>query len=329
MPAENLPDSSPAPEAGTAPEYGVVSYGRELNDAYLSAVQQAVATLGGRILELENAAGDGYVVTKLLVAYDGGIETLRLGVAAAASAVRSQEKQGSGEQVSGEQGAAGGQTAVVPSSLLEPARKLLVMDVDSTLIKQEVIELLAAHAGREAEVAAVTEAAMRGDLDFAQSLHHRVKALAGLPVSVIDEVGARIELSDGAEALVKEFLSAGHAVAVVSGGFSQVLDPLAARLQLTHARANLLGIAGGVLTGSVEGPVVDRAVKARSLREWAAGLGIEERHTIAVGDGANDLDMLAAAALGVAFNAKPAVQAAADAVLNLPNLDVVQHFVKL
>ncbi|MBP3036318.1 phosphoserine phosphatase SerB [Arthrobacter sp. zg-ZUI100] len=324
MPAENLPDSSPAPEAGTAPEYGVVSYGRELNDAYLSAVQQAVGTLGGRILELENAAGDGYVVTKLLVAYDGGIETLRLGVATAASAVRSQEKQGSGEH-----GAAGGQTAVVPSSLLEPARKLLVMDVDSTLIKQEVIELLAAHAGREAEVAAVTEAAMRGDLDFAQSLHHRVKALAGLPVSVIDEVGARIELSDGAEALVKEFLSAGHAVAVVSGGFSQVLDPLAARLQLTHARANLLGIAGGVLTGSVEGPVVDRAVKARSLREWAAGLGIEERHTIAVGDGANDLDMLAAAALGVAFNAKPAVQAAADAVLNLPNLDVVQHFVKL
>ena len=323
MPAENLSDSaaaidsSTAPETGTVPEYGVVSYGRELNDAYLSAVQQAVGTLGGRILELENAAGDGYVVTKLLVAYDGGIETLRLGIATAVSAVRSQEE------------ATGGQTAVVPSSLLEPARKLLVMDVDSTLIKQEVIELLAAHAGREAEVAAVTEAAMRGELDFAQSLHHRVKALAGLPVSVIDEVGARIELSDGAEALVKEFLAAGHAVAVVSGGFSQVLDPLAARLQLTHARANLLGIAGGVLTGSVEGPVVDRAVKARSLREWAAGLGIEERHTIAVGDGANDLDMLAAAALGVAFNAKPAVQAAADAVLNLPNLDVVQHFVKL
>lgn len=315
MPAQNTPESPVSAQPGPLPEYGVVSYGRTLPDACLSAVQQAVRTVGGSILELENASGDGYAVTKLVVGYDGGIQTLRMAVTAAAAALGD--------------AAEGAQTAVVPSSLLEPGRKLLVMDVDSTLIKQEVIELLAAHAGREAEVAAVTEAAMRGELDFTQSLHQRVRALAGLPVSVIDEVGARIELSDGAEALVKEFLAAGHAVAVVSGGFSQVLDPLAARLQLTHARANLLGIADGVLTGTVEGPVVDRAAKARALREWAAGLGIEERHTIAVGDGANDLDMLAAAALGVAFNAKPAVQAAADAVLNLPNLDVVQHFVKL
>ncbi|WP_341393175.1 phosphoserine phosphatase SerB [Arthrobacter sp. G119Y2] len=316
MPAQNTPEpSTPSEPAGAVPEYGVVSYGRELPDAYLSTIQQAVGTVGGRILELENATGDGYAVTKLAVGYDGDIQTLRMAVTAAAAALGD--------------AAGGAQTAVVPPSLLEPGRKLLVMDVDSTLIKQEVIELLAAHAGREAEVAAVTEAAMRGELDFTQSLHQRVKALAGLPETVIGEVGARIELSDGAEALVKEFLSAGHAVAVVSGGFSQVLDPLAARLQLTHARANLLGIDGGVLTGTVEGPVVDRAAKARALREWAAGLGIEERHTLAVGDGANDLDMLAAAALGVAFNAKPAVQAAADAVLNLPALDVVQHFVQL
>ncbi|MDN3480458.1 phosphoserine phosphatase SerB [Arthrobacter sp. APC 3897] len=309
MPAQ---DSS---ENNAAPLYGVVSYGRELSGAYLSAIQQAAGVAGARILELENAAGDGYAVTKLLVEYDGGIETLRMAVTAAAAALGGDAR--------------GAASAVVPSSLLEPARKLLVMDVDSTLIKQEVIELLAAHAGREAEVAAVTEAAMRGELDFAQSLHQRVRALAGLPESVIPAVGARIELSDGAELLVKEFLTAGHAVAVVSGGFSQVLDPLAERLQLTYARANLLGVQDGVLTGTVEGPVVDRAVKAESLRGWAAAQGIEQRHTIAVGDGANDLDMLAAAALGVAFNAKPAVQAAADAVLNLPNLDVVQHFVKL
>ena len=300
----------------TTPEYSVVSYGRELADAYLGAVQQAVAGTGARIVELENAEGDGYVVTKLFVTFDGGLEALRSAVAAAAKAA-----------LAG--GASPAQSAVVPASLVEPGRKLLVMDVDSTLIKQEVIELLAAHAGREAEVAAVTEAAMRGELDFAQSLHQRVRALAGLPESVIPAVGARIELSDGAELLVKEFLTAGHAVAVVSGGFSQVLDPLAERLQLTYARANLLGVQDGVLTGTVEGPVVDRAVKAESLRGWAAAQGIEQRHTIAVGDGANDLDMLAAAALGVAFNAKPAVQAAADAVLNLPNLDVVQHFVKL
>ncbi|MDK1327752.1 phosphoserine phosphatase SerB [Arthrobacter sp. zg-Y1143] len=297
------------------PEYSVVSYGRDLSDAYLGSVQAAVTGIGARILELENAAGDGYTVSKLFVAYDGGTARLRRTVAAAAAAVP--QKNG------------GEQTAVVPPSLLEEARKLLVMDVDSTLIRQEVIELLAAHAGREAEVAAVTEAAMRGELDFAASLHARVKNLAGLPASVIDEVGTRIELSAGAEVLVKEFLAAGHGVAVVSGGFSQVLDPLAARLQLTFARANMLDIKDGVLTGAVAGEVVDRAVKARSLAEWAGELGVSPEHTIAVGDGANDLDMLAAAALGVAFNAQPAVQAAADAVLNLPNLDVVQHFVKL
>ena len=298
-----------------APEYSVVSYGRELSDAYLAAVQGAVAGLGARILELENAPGDGYTVSKLFVEYDGGLQRLRSAVDAAAAGVQVR--------------AGGEQSAVVPPSLLMDAPKLLVMDVDSTLIRQEVIELLAAHAGREAEVAAVTEAAMRGELDFAASLHARVETLAGLPASVIDEVGSRIELSTGAEQLVKEFLSAGHGVAVVSGGFSQVLDPLAARLQLTFARANLLDIRDGVLTGKVSGPVVDRAVKARSLAEWAAELGVAPEHTLAVGDGANDLDMLAAAALGVAYNAKPTVQAAADAVLNLPNLDVVGHFVRL
>ncbi|MCC3301454.1 phosphoserine phosphatase SerB [Arthrobacter sp. zg-Y895] len=298
-----------------SPEYSVVSYGRDLSDAYLAAVQAAVSGLGARILELENAAGNGFTVSKLYVGYDGGLPRLRRAVEAAAAAVPA--KPG------------GEHSAVVPPSLLEDARKLLVLDVDSTLIKQEVIELLAAHAGREAEVAAVTEAAMRGELDFAASLHARVKTLAGLPASVIDEVGARIELSDGAELLVKEFLAAGHGVAVVSGGFTQVLDPLADRLRLSFRRANLLEIEDGVLTGAVSGEVVDRAVKARSLAEWARELGVAPGHTIAVGDGANDLDMLAAAALGVAFNAKPAVQAAADAVLNLPQLDVVQHFVKL
>lgn len=300
----------------SSPEYSVVSYGRELADAYLVSVQQAVVAAGARIVELENAEGDGYVATKLFVTYDGGLEALRLAVASAAAAAL-------------DGGAAQASSAVVPASLIQPGRKLLVMDVDSTLIKQEVIELLAAHAGKEEEVAAVTEAAMRGELDFAQSLHARVKTLAGLPESVIAEVGTRIELSDGAEALVKAFLSAGHAVAVVSGGFNQVLAPLAQRLELTFARANELGVENSVLTGKVAGQVVDRAVKAHSLRQWAAELGIREDQTIAVGDGANDLDMLAAAALGVAFNAKPAVQAAADAVLNLPSLDVVQHFVKL
>ncbi len=219
--------------------------------------------------------------------------------------------------------------ALVPPSVYAPGPKLLIMDVDSTLIKQEVIELLAAHAGREAEVAAVTEAAMRGELDFAQSLHHRVRALEGLPVSVIDDVVGTIELSDGAGALVAAYRNAGHRVGVVSGGFSQVLAPLAEHLRFSFAVANDLEVADGILTGRVAGSVVDRRAKERTLRAEAERAGIPLSATIAVGDGANDLDMLAAAGLGVAFNAKPAVRAAADVALDLPDLDIVRHFAGL
>lgn len=213
--------------------------------------------------------------------------------------------------------------AVVPDALHDGERLLLILDVDSTLIQQEVIELLAAHAGREAEVAAVTDAAMRGELDFARSLHARVEALAGLPVRVITEVVEAVRLSPGAERLVAAMLADGHRVAAVSGGFDQVLTPLAERLGLSHHRANLLGVRDGALTGRVEGTVVDRAVKAASLREWAARDGVAPDHVIAVGDGANDADMLAAAGLSVAYNAKPALRRVADAQLNLPRLDAV------
>ncbi|WP_104118699.1 phosphoserine phosphatase SerB [Arthrobacter sp. B1805] len=219
--------------------------------------------------------------------------------------------------------------ALVPEALYSAGPRLLIMDVDSTLIKQEVIELLAAHAGRESEVAAVTEAAMRGELDFAQSLHHRVRALEGLPASVIDAVVGRIELSDGAEELVAAFLDAGHRVGVVSGGFTQVLEPLATRLRLSFAKANDLEIVDGVLTGRVVGAVVDRREKERMLRAEAERAGVPLAATLAVGDGANDLDMLGAAGLGVAFNAKPAVRAAADAAVDLPDLDLVRHFAGL
>lgn len=213
-------------------------------------------------------------------------------------------------------------TAVVPDSLREAKRKFIIMDVDSTLIQQEVIEMLAAHAGKEAEVAEVTEAAMRGELDFAQSLHHRVATLAGLPESVLADVGAKIRLSVGAERLVADAKAAGHVVCAVSGGFSQILSPLAHRLGLDHAMANDLEIVDGHLTGKVSGAVVDRAAKAVQLKAWSAEAGIDADATMAIGDGANDLDMMAAATLGVAFNAKPAVRAVADAQINIPNLDV-------
>ncbi|WP_284974710.1 phosphoserine phosphatase SerB [Arthrobacter sp. efr-133-TYG-104] len=216
-------------------------------------------------------------------------------------------------------------TAIVPEALRQAPRKLLVMDVDSTLIQQEVIELLAAHAGKREEVAAVTEAAMRGELDFAQSLHARVAVLAGLPAAVVDAVRQEVRLSLGAAELVAAFKDAGHVVAVVSGGFNQILGPLAAELGLDYWIANELEIVDGVLTGKVLGAVIDRAAKEKYLRQWAAAEGISLEHTIAVGDGANDLDMLGAAGIGIAFNAKPAVRAVADAAINMPYLDAVRH----
>lgn len=219
---------------------------------------------------------------------------------------------------------------VIPGALFDPdAKKLLIMDVDSTLIQQEVIELLAAHVGREEEVAAVTDRAMRGEIDFAQSLRERVAVLQGLPESVLEEVVGQVRLSVGARVLVETFHRAGHAVAVVSGGFNQILTSLAQKLELDHHLANELEIVDGHLTGRVTGPIVDGDVKERMLREWATAESVDPVQVIAVGDGANDLKMLAAAGVGISFNGKPALRAAADAQINLPNLDSVRFFADL
>ena len=181
-----------------------------------------------------------------------------------------------------------------------------------------------AEAGRsEAEVAAVTSAAMRGEIDFRQSLHQRVAALRGLPTAIFDEVRQAIRLTPGARTLVATLQDLGFAVGLVSGGYIEVVGPLAQELGIQHVRANSLEVVDGVLTGHVRGPIVDRAAKAQILREFAADEGLPLSRTVAIGDGANDLDMLTAAGLGVAFNAKPAVRASADTSLNLPYLDAV------
>ena len=197
---------------------------------------------------------------------------------------------------------------------------LVVFDVDSTLIEDEVIELLADVAGKRAEVAEVTERAMRGELDFAESLRERVKALAGLPESVFADVFKRITPTTGVVELIEAVHAAGGLVGAVSGGFTQVLTPLAAQLGLDFARANDLEVIDGKLTGKVTGRIVDRAVKAESLIEWANASGVEIANTVAVGDGANDLDMLATAGLGVAFNAKPIVREKAQIVIDKQDL---------
>jgi phosphoserine phosphatase len=197
----------------------------------------------------------------------------------------------------------------LPSFLV--TRFLVVLDADSTLIRNEVIELIADEAGRGPEVAAATEAAMRGEVDFAESLRSRVKALAGVPVASFARVLARIEPTLGVRELVAAVHERGGMVGVVSGGFHEILDTVAPDLGVDVWRANRLRAQDGILTGEVDGPIVDAAAKAESLREWADAHGVAAHRTIAIGDGANDLKMIAAAGLGIAFNAKPAVRQAA------------------
>jgi phosphoserine phosphatase len=213
--------------------------------------------------------------------------------------------------------------AVAAAGLARRGRRLVVMDVDSTLIQDEVIELLAAHAGRAQEVAAVTERAMQGELDFAASLRERVAVLEGLPQGVLAEVRDAVRLSPGARTLVRTLKRLGFTVAVVSGGFIEIVGPIAAELGIDHAHANRLEIRDGRLTGRVVGEIVDRAGKAEALRRFAAEAGLPLSRTVAIGDGANDLDMLEAAGMGVAFNAKPVVREQADTAVNVPYLDAV------
>ncbi len=213
--------------------------------------------------------------------------------------------------------------AVEDYTLERRAKRLIVFDVDSTLVQGEVIEMLAARAGAEGKVAAITDAAMRGELDFAQSLEQRVATLAGLPATVIDEVADQLELMPGARTTLRTLRRLGYACGVVSGGFRRIIEPLAEELMLDYVAANELEIVDGTLTGRVIGPIVDRAGKATALREFAQHAGVPMAQTVAVGDGANDIDMLAAAGLGIAFNAKPALREVADASLSHPYLDTV------
>lgn len=213
--------------------------------------------------------------------------------------------------------------AVQPAGILRQAQRMIVMDVDSTLVQGEVIDMLAAHAGCEDEVREVTAQAMAGELDFEQSLRARVALLRGVPATALDDVYASLVYTPGARTMVRTLSRLGYRFALVSGGFSHIIERIAAELGIHYHAANELEVADGRLTGRVVGDVLDRAGKATALRRFAQEAGIALPSTIAIGDGANDLDMLAAAGLGVAFNAKAVVRAAADTSVTVPYLDTI------
>ncbi len=283
----------------------VTVMGEPLCPTALARLTRRIADLGGNIDRIERLAGYPLVVVRLTLS---GADEVALREALAA-----------------ESAAGGLDVAVQRLALRRRGTHLVVMDVDSTLIQDEVIELIARHAGCEDEVRQVTDAAMRGELDFAESLHARVALLEGVPAAALDEVRDTIRLTPGARTLCRTLKRLGYRIAVVSGGFTHVVQPLAEQLGVDYALANQLEVVDGVLTGRVIGPVVDRKGKAEALRRFAAESDIPLEQTVAIGDGANDVDMISLAGLGIAFNAKPALKAAADTSVNVPYLDAVLY----
>ncbi|CAN2199024.1 SerB Phosphoserine phosphatase [Candidatus Nanopelagicaceae bacterium] len=283
----------------------VVALGNPLAPTTIAAIAAAIATRGGNIERIHRTAS--YPITAIEFIVSGADQKEIRQCLAEVTLTHSVD------------------IAVSPGGLMRWAKKLVVMDVDSTLIQQEVIDLLAQKAGAQDQVKEITEAAMRGELDFAESLKARVALLAGLPESVITEVQSEISLTPGARTLVKTLHQLGHSVAVVSGGFTAVIEPLIKELGISHYRANTLEIVAGTLTGKVLEPIIDRAAKATALQDFAKIEGVRLEQTIAIGDGANDLDMISIAGLGIAFNAKPAVKAAADSSVSAPYLDSVLY----
>ncbi len=283
----------------------VVALANPLAPSAIAAIAESIAGQSGNIERIHRTAS--YPITAIEFTVSGvEILALRQSLASVAAATEID-------------------IAVSPGGLMRWAKKLVVLDVDSTLIQQEVIELLAAHAGVESQVREITDQAMRGELDFSESLRARVSLLKGLPESVIVDVRSQILLTPGARTLVETLKKLGHSVAVVSGGFTEVIEPILQDLGINHYRANTLGISNGTLTGLVEGPIIDRAAKAQALRDFAELESVNLEQTIAIGDGANDLDMIAIAGMGIAFNAKPAVKAAADSSVSAPFLDSVLY----
>lgn len=281
----------------------VTLLGRRIGPAQFGAVAAAVAAAGGNIERIIRLSQFPVVSYELAV---GGVEVGALRPPLLAVALRE-----------------GIDVAIDADGLGRRSRRLVVLDVDSTLIRDEIIELLADEAGKGDEVASITRRAMEGELDFEASLRARVALLEGLDHAAMERARTRVRFTPGARTFVRTLHRLGFRVALVSGGFTFFTDRLAEDLGIDHAFANILEVSDGKLTGGLEGPIVDRARKAQLLREVAAEEGIALEQVVAVGDGANDLDMLATAGLGIAFNAKPVVREVAEVSLSVPYLDAV------
>lgn len=290
----------PAPSRN---RFAVSVIGARVTPQAFGAISRAIAEAGGNIDSIERLSR--YPVVSYELAVSGGDQNAMRTSLLETSAVHDID------------------VAVQAEGIARRSKRLVVMDVDSTLIQDEVIELLAAAAGKRDEVAAITTRAMTGETDFTLALEQRVRLLAGLSVSVLDEVAAKIRLTPGARTFVRTLKRMGMKVGILSGGFTWFTDRLASDLGLDHSYANELEIEDGRLTGRITGTMIDRARKAEILREIAAREGIGLDQVVAIGDGANDLDMLAAAGLGIGFNAKPVVRNAADSSVSVPYLDAI------
>jgi phosphoserine phosphatase len=299
---EEEPEPEPEPEVFTE-SHLVTLLAPEIDAATLEIVAGCIASCGGNIERIVRLAAYPVHSYELSVA-GADVDSLRREMAEAAARC----------QVD---------LAVQRAGLHRRAKHLIVLDADSTLLQGEMIDLLAERCGRGSEVAAVTEAAMAGEIDFADALRRRVRLLAGLKEADLEAVRDGILLAPGARTLVRTLKRLGYELAVVSGGFTQVIRSLVTDLGIDHLAANMLVLDGGVVTGELEGSILDRAGKAAALASFAAAAGVPLARTIAVGDGANDIDMLAVAGLGIAFNAKPVVRRAADAALSVPYLDAI------
>ena len=279
--------------------------GRELTAGPLGQVAAIVSAAGGNIERIFRIAHYPVTAIELLVS-NVAVASIKTSLAAVANSTEVD-------------------IGVQAGGLQRRAKKLVVLDVDSTLIQQEVIELLAHHAGVGDQVKNITDRAMNGEIDFAQALQERVGLLAGLPARIIDDVRSEITLTPGATTLIRTLKRLHHKVGIVSGGFAEVITPIAEELGIDFIAANHLEIADEKLTGRTKGQIIDRAGKAAALRQFAQLADVDLADTVAIGDGANDLDMIALAGLGIAFNAKPVVRASADTSVNTPYLDSVLY----